>query len=160
MHLFLILQPIMVSSLWWFHVITLPNNISNKVALWQISYPFDTRMRIANSVWWNLIVEGLLVHYPETFQTIHLFETLPVYCFERAILRLLVSTAHVANREQEWKYPLQPRRWTWWLRCYWSLPMAPPRSLPPWSLSCTSFIVFVVYISRSISYQVAPCLWR
>jgi hypothetical protein len=58
MHLLIILQPTIESSMWLFlDGITFPNKILNQIAFWQISPPFDLPMRIVNSTWCNLIIE-------------------------------------------------------------------------------------------------------
>jgi hypothetical protein len=54
---------------------------------------------------------------------------------------------------QSWMYPIQPGYHRMLLLASFGL-------LPLWTLSHTSSIVFALCISRPVSYQGAPCLWR
>jgi hypothetical protein len=137
-------------------VITLPSKISNQMAFLAAAFSFRTpiknhhlRLTKKNHLWrnfvgslpWNLSCHPLVWNIADLSPRTSLFKVVCRYStFCRPWARLNVSIATLK------------------VNMIAAL-LASPRSLPPWSLSCTSFIVFAFCISRSIGYQVAPYLW-
>jgi hypothetical protein len=163
MHLFIISQPTLATSLWWFPVwwFCFWERPRVKLTFWRNLTSLEFRMRIVTSC-----------DKPHFLEKVCWFSTSKPFMSSSYLkpCRLIVSSEpfqgcllveHIfVNLEPELLYPLQSWRYLWWPHCYQPFSMPSPMSLPHWSLSYTSFIVFAFCISRSVGYQVAPCLWR
>jgi hypothetical protein len=164
MHLLIILQPIIESSLRWFFVmITILSKILNQVArIAEIllpsivesfslknlgDLPFDRVILMlylvsriltwSTKIWWHCIITFLhcIIPYASSYKC--------VYNIEQECKYLM----------QSWMYLIQPGY-------HRMLLLASSRSLPPWSLSRTLYIEFALCISRPVSYPRASYLWR
>jgi hypothetical protein len=83
-------------------VITFLSKIASQVDFLADFFSLELRMRIVTPVRQNLIFgEIWLVHYPEAFHGILLFETLSTYHLEQAFLRLSPVSHLFANLERE-----------------------------------------------------------
>jgi hypothetical protein len=107
MHLLVILQPTIESSLWClFVVITLPSKILNQVATLRISFPQPRMSIVIPFVMKPYRWRRLSDNYAETLHVVLLFETLLLHRFERVFPRLFASIARFYQPWAKMKVPV------------------------------------------------------
>jgi hypothetical protein len=132
-----------------------------KSTFWQFPSPFELRSRIVTPVGQNPhLWRNLVGSWPRNLSCRPLVWNLADLSPRASLSKVVAGIAPFCQPWVRVNVSIATLTVNMIVRCYRSLLMASPRSLPPWSLSCTSFIVFAFCISRLVGYQVAPCLWR